>query len=811
VDSLLRDLRYGFRVLRQRPVFTIVAVLTLALGIGGNTAIFTVVNASLIRPFPYKDPDRLVHIWETNPQRQQQFNQREASYPDYVDWKAHNDVFEEVAGYAGRNATLSGREGAEQISAARVTANFFPTLGVEAAIGRTFRPGEDNREAEAVVILSDRFYRQRFGASPDALGQTLTVNNTGFLIVGVLPPGFRFARVGDADLWFPLRPSGNQLERRGMHWLNVIARLKPGVSFEQAQAGMNTLASWYEQQDPQSHSAIGLKIVDLREEFLGPVKPVLLVLFGAVGFVLLIACANVAGLLLARSASRRKEIAIRQALGASRARLIRQLLTESVLLSVAGSGLGLLWAGWGVELLIAAIPGPLLVFMPYLQQTSIDGGVLAFTFALTMLTGVAFGLVPAFQSSRVNLQDALKEGVRAAGSVRQRMRSLLVVSEVALALVLLVGAGLMMQSVLRLLNTDPGFDTSNLYTAQISLPAKYSDDSKAISFHREMVSRIEALPGIRGAASVSVLPLTGGGDTGSLWVEGEPETQINLGPEANVRTVSTNYFGVMGIPLTQGRTFTEQDDISSRQVVVVNRSLVDLVLRGENPVGRRIIFGFDSARTPWEIVGIVGDENVVGLDSETTPVVYFSYLQGAGAYFGLVVRTAVDPDSIASTVRREFRSLDPDVTVFGEMSMEQLIANSPYTFVRRFPAMLIATFAIFALILAAIGIHGVISYSVEQRTQEIGIRMALGADRRDILKLVVGQGIALTAAGIGIGLVAALVLTRLMGSLLYGVSATDPLTFVIVSAALTAVSFIASYIPARRATGLDPMVALRCE
>jgi putative ABC transport system permease protein len=595
-----------------------------------------------------------------------------------------------------------------------------------------------------------------------------------------------------------------------MHWLNVIARIRPGTSFEQAQTGMDALARRYEERDPQYHTGIGLMIVPIRDEFLGPVGPVLLVLLGAVGFVLLIACSNVASLLLARSASRRKEVAIRQAMGATRVRLVRQLLTESLVLSLAGGAIGLLWAGWGVDLLIAAIPGSMIAYMPYLQQTAIDGQVLAFTAGVTLLTGLIFGIAPAIQASGVELQDALKEGGRA-GTNRHRLRSLLVVSEIALALVLLVGAGLMMQSLLRLLGTDPGFDTRNLLTAELVLPAKYADDSKAIPFHREMISRIESLPGARGAATVSVLPLSGGGDTGTFRVEGQPETSINEGTEANLRTVSANYFDLMGIPLIRGRYLTEQDDMSSRNVVLVNKTLVDLAFDGQDPIGKRIIFGFDSRRTPWEIVGVVGDENVVGLDTARTPVVYFSYVQDGGMYLGLVVRTDVDPQSLIAPLRREMRAMEPDLAVFGEISMERLIAGSPYTFIRRYPAMLIAAFAVFSLALASLGIHGVISYSVEQRTREIGIRMALGAGRGDILRLVIGQGIALTAAGIGIGLIAAFALTRLMASFLFGVSATDPVTFLAVALVLGAVALTACYIPARRATKVDPMVALRYE
>jgi predicted permease len=811
MDSLFQDVRYAIRVLAKRPGFTVVAVLTLALGIGANTAIFTAVDAALLRPFPYRDQDALVHIWETSPQ--QDFSEHEASYPDYMDWRAQSNSFEDLAGYSGGSVTLTGREQPELIQAARVTSSFFPLLGVGASLGRTFRDGEDGAGAERIAVLSHGLWRRRFGADPQIIGQAITLNGASFTVVGVLPQSFHFAKVGAAEVWLPLRPQPYQVARRNLYWLKVIARLKPNVSREQASSEMGAVARRIEEQFPDSHTGVGIRIVPLRDEMVGAVKPLLLILLGAVAFVLLISCANVANLLLARSASRRREVAIRVALGSSRSRLIRQLLTESTLLALAGGAAGLLLAEWGISLLLAAIPASLIIYMPYLEGLALDAKVLGFTCALSLLTGIIFGLAPAFQASKTDLNEALKEGGKSsAGAARARLRNLLVVSEIALSLILLIGAGLMIKSMNRLLKVNPGFDTNNLLTFKLMLSSgKYSDEGRVIAFHDQLLARVGSLPGVKGAATTDLLPLTKGGNTGSFVVEGRPAPPPGEETEGNIRTISPNYFSVMGIPLVKGRFFSERDNKTAPNVLVINKTLADRVFPGEDAVGRRLVFVFDPLKQPWEVVGVAGDENAIGLDSKVTPIVYFSYLQDGSNQIAVVARTESDPAAMVGAVRGEVSRLDPDLPVFGEMTMEQLISNSPATFLRRYPAYLISFFAAASLGLAMLGIYGVISYSVTQRTHEIGIRMALGARGVDVLRLIVGQSMLLALAGVALGVIGALALTRIMMSLLYGVSATDPLTFVVTSLALTGVALGASFVPARRAMKVDPMVALRYE
>ena len=809
MNTVLGDLRYALRMLAKKPSFAAVAVLTLALGIGANTAIFTVVDAALLRSLPYKEPDRLVHLWEVN--QQQEFHQREASYPDYIAWKDNSNSFEGLAGYSRGSFTLTGREAPERVPGAAVTASFFSTLGVDAAHGRTFRPDEDKPGAERTVILSHGLWERRFGSDASIIGQSITLNEAPFTVIGVLPSHFKFALAGESEIWIPLRPSRMQIERHYMHWLNVIARLKPGVTIEQARADMSAVAGRIEQQDRQYHAATNISVVQLHEQVVGAVKPILMVLLAAVGFVLLIACANVANLLLARSAARQKEIAIRQALGASRWRLIRQLLTESLVLASAGGALGLVIAVWGIELLTATIPGSIISTMPYLQDIRIDSGILAFACAVTLMTGLVFGLAPALQATKAGLQESLKEGGRSSSdSTRHRMRNLLVVSEIALALVLLLGAGLLIKSLLRLLEVEAGYNPRNLLTMQVALPAaRYSESDAQVAFHKQLLARLESLPGVKGAATVSVLPLVGG-DTGGFNIEGEPAVEGREKRECNLRTVSTGYFDVMGISLVKGRYFTEFDNQDAPNVVIVNQTLAARYFPGQEAVGRRIALTFGRS-APWQIVGVVSDEKVVDLDQTTTPVIYFPYLNDSDSMMGVVVRTESDPMALSSGVRGEVAAIDRDVAVYGFKSMEQMIAESPSTFLRRYPALLIGIFAAVAMTLAVIGIYGVVSYSVSQRTHEIGIRMALGAGKRDILKLVVGQAAGLTMAGVGLGLAGALAVTRLMESLLYEVGATDLITFATVSVLLAAVAMLASYIPARRATKVDPVVALKYE
>src|SRR5205085_436642 len=561
-----------------------------------------------------------------------------------------------------------------------------------------------------------------------------------------------------------------------------------------------------------SHAGTGISLVPLQEEFVGQIRPVLFALLGAVGLVLLIACANVANLLLARSTVRGKEVAIRAALGASRWRLVRQLLTESVLLALAGGALGLVLALWGTDLLVAAIPQAQLAFMPYLRHLPLDTNILLFTFGLSLLTGVVFGLAPALAASRADLQGAMREGGRGSGARRARgARDLLVVSEVALSLVLLVGAGLLLKSLARMLSVNPGFRTENLLTMTVTLPpARYADGARAAAFYQELLRRVSALPGVGGAAEVSNLPLSGDGGTGTPRVLGLPESATE-GAESHLRTVSANYFEVMGVPLLRGRGFDERDRAEAPPVVVVNQTFAERVFRGAEPTGQRVTFKFTANQPPFEIVGVVGDEKVTSLDARTTPVIYFPVAQGPDGRMSIVARTTAEPEAVAGAVRGVVAELDPGVPVFGVRTMERLISDSRATFMRRYPAYLIAVFACVALLLAVVGIYGVISYAVTQRTRELAIRVALGAQGRDVLRLVLRDGLLLALAGVGLGVCGALALTRLMAGLLFGVSATDPLTFAGVSLLLALVALAACLVPARRATKVDPMVALRYE
>jgi putative ABC transport system permease protein len=806
MGTLWQDLRYGVRTLWKNPGFALVAIVTLALGIGANTAIFTVVNAALLRGLPYREPDRLVHLWEMTPQKE--FPRREASYPDFLDWR-QSQSFEAMAAYTGGGFTLTGRGAPERIQGARGSAHFFKALGVEPIIGRAFQHGEDSPGAANVVLLSYGLWQRRFSGDGAIVGQTLTLNGSPYTVIGVLPPNFQFAPRGGAEMWTPFVPSETQLSRRYMHGTNVIGKLKPGVSIEQATAEMRVIGERIVAQHTESHTGTGIQLVPLHEEIVGGVRPILLALLCAVGFVLLIVCANVAGLTLVRATGRAPEIAIRMALGATSARVARQLLTESIMLAVIGGAAGLLLARWGIDALIAAIPETRLSAMPYLRGLRLDGSILAFTAGLSLLTGIVFGLAPAFQASRRELSESLKTGGKSPGVARQRLRNGLVVTEIALALVLLVGAGLMTKSLLRLMAVDPGFRTENLFMITVILPAaKYTEDSKVTAFHQQLIERLEAMPGAQGAATVGVLPLVGGNTTRFI-VEGAPVPPPGQQTEANLRDVSAGYFRTMGIPLINGRHFSERDNAGAPGVVIVNQTLARRVFPNGNAIGRRIIFTGDN-RTPIEIVGVVGDEKVNGLDARTTPVVYYPFLQIPSRFTNLIVR-APDAAGLAAAIRQEGLSLEPDLTFFGGLTIERLMENLPATFARRYPAYLIGIFAAIALTLAAVGIYGVISYSVGQRTREIGVRMALGAHRRDVLKLVLKQGMTLAATGVAVGLAAAFGLTRLMTGLLFGVDATDPGTFAGISALLLIVALLSCYIPARRATKIDPMVALRCD
>ncbi len=833
MHKLMQDLRYAFRTMRKKPGFTLIAVMTLALGIGASTAIFTVVNAGLLRGLPYKSSERLYHVWESTPQKE--FAQREFSYPDYQDYQ-QNQVFDGLAAYTGGGGIMSGRGEPERVFAPAASANFFSVLGVEPMLGRTFQPGEDKQGAERVVVLTYGMWQRRFGADTSIIGQSLIINGDNHTVVGVLPSSFQFA-LRNADLWRAYQPTDAQLTRRFMHGTNLIGRLKPGISEAQAQSELAVIAKRIEQEHNQSHAGTGVKLIPLQEQFIGQVKPILLVLLAAVGFVLLIACANVASLLLTRSLSRQKEVAIRAALGANRWRVVRQLLTEAVLLSLIGGALGLLIAYWGVDALVATLPDSQINALPFLKTLRIDSSILAFSFGLSLLTGIVFGLAPAIQSSRPDLNEVLKEGGRSsAGGAKHRLRSVLVTAEIAMAVVLLVGAGLMMKSLLKLLQSNVGFNPENVLTLSVTLPAaKYTDAGKQVQFYEQLNDRVQSLPGVTGSGTVNILPLQSGNTT-RFYIDGDPIPQPGQEMEANIRTVDESYFQTLGVPIIAGRAFDERDGEAQRQaaqaqaqaqtqaqaqgrtlppvpipgVVIIGKTLADKVFAGRDPVGRRLAYGSFSGQTDL-IVGVVGDVKIGGLDEALRPVVYYPFRRFPGVGTNLVVRTTSDPAALAATIRNETRSLESDVAIFNVRPMEELIGDSPAAFMRRFPALLIGIFAGVALLLASIGIYGVVSYSVSQQTHYIGVRMALGAQTSDILKMVLKQGLSLALAGIVVGVVAAFGLMRLLRSLLFEVQTTDVTTFAVVVGTLLAVALLACYIPARRATKVDPLGALRYE
>ncbi|MGB7921784.1 MAG: ABC transporter permease [Pyrinomonadaceae bacterium] len=810
IGTLRQDIRYGFRMMLKSPVFTVVTVLALALGIGANTAIFSVINAVLLRPLPYSNPDQLVLMWEKNP-RMVDLDRMWVAYPNFADWKNQNQVFEQMAVYRTGGGNLTGEAEPEQIQVAQVSSDFFPLLGVQPVMGRSFLPEEDRPGAQQSIIVSHGLWQRRFGGDPALVGKQLMLDGESFTVVGIMPPSFSFPErpSNPIEAWAPVGLDANQtgMKGRGNHpGLTAIARLKPGVTFAEARANMESVARSLAQQYPDSNAENTVTMTTLNEELTGDVRPALLVLLAGVAFVLLIACANVANLLLARATTRHREIAIRTALGASRWRVVRQLLTESILLALMGGVLGIVLALWGVDLLLAVSPEDI----PRLAEAGIDSHVLLFSLAISLLTGVVFGLAPALQASKLELTEALKEGGRGlAGSIlRNRLRSLLVVSELALALVLLVGAGLMMKSFLRLQRVDPGFNSENVLLARIPLPpVKYSEPQQQAAFFQQVVERVKSLPGVQAAAVGSSPPLGGGSWQSGAGIEGRAIKDFLV----DINVISPDYTSALGIKLKTGRLFTEQDKKESAPVVLIDETLAERYWPNEDPVGQRMGFNRDDKGQPiWrEVVGVVGHVKHYGLDAESRVQIYLPYLQVSRSSMSLVVRTDGDPASLAPALRREILALDKDQPVASLRTMEDVVSESVAQ--PRFSTLLLGVFAGVALILAAVGIYGVIAYSVMQRTHEIGIRMALGAGRGDILKLVLGQGMALALTGIAIGLVAAFIVTRVMTSLLFNVSATDPTTFAAVALLLALVALVAIYIPARRAMKVDPMIALRYE
>jgi len=813
IETLIQDLRFGARMLRKNPGFTAVAALTLALGIGANTAIFSVVNGVLLRALPYNEPERLVMVWADRPIQQAQTGLPDSpvAVADFVDWRNQNQVFEQMAALYARRMNLTGGGEPESVVGLRASASLFPLLGARFTVGRAFLPEEDRAGADRVVVISHGLWQQRYGADPKLIGQKITLDNEAYTVIGVTAPDFQFPRRGEVpgvatntkvDLYLPIAFTPEEMNNRLQNFLRVIARLKPGVSVQQASAEMNAIARRLTEQYPQTNTDKGVRLAPLHQQTVGKARTALLVLLGAVGFVLLIACANVANLLLARAAGRQKEMAIRAALGARPWRIVRQLLTESLLLAISGGAGGLLLAWWGVELLLSIAPDNL----PRAHDIRLDTRVAGFTLLVSLLTGIVFGLLPALQASKINLGETLKEGGRdAAGLLRRRLRGSLVVSEVALAFVLLIGAGLLIRSFARLTEVDPGIDPRGILTMNIMLPpAKYSD-GRGAAFFQQTLERVRALPGVEAAATVFPLPLSGGNAGTGFGIEGRP-SPTDQTFNAGFRLISPDFFKTFRVPLVKGRLLAESDGAKTPLVVVINESLARIYFANEDPLGKRITPPGGDTRV---IVGVVGDVKHSALDEEAKPEIYFPMAQSPPIFMSLAVRASGDPMQMVAAVRGQVWAVDKDQPISDIETMERLMAKSVAP--RRFNLLLLGVFALVGLALAGVGLYGVISYTVTQRTREIGVRMALGAQRVDVLRLVIREGMKLAFIGALLGLGGALALTRLLKTLLFGVSATDPLTFIVIAAVLIIVALLACWIPARRAASMDPLVSLRVE
>ena len=813
-DEMFQDLRFGLQMMIKNPGFTFVAIVTLALGIGANTAIFSVVNAALLRPLPYPQPEQLVLIEE----RARNMTSMSVAYPNFLDYREQNQVCARMAAFRWRGVDLTGVSEPERLDGYEVSAGFFETLGVSPTHGRAIQPEEDREGAQPVVVIGHELWARRFNSDPNLVGGGVTLNGNSYTVIGVMPAGFRFPDA--AQLWTPLGLGARSLMDRGEHQgLTGLARLKPGVRIEQARADLETIAGRLAQQYKTSNEGVSVNVNLLTEELVGYVRPTLRMLFGAVGFVLLIACANVANLLLARAAGRRKEMAIRAALGAGRGRLIRQLGVESALMAAISGALGIALAFWTVGLLktTALVSGSL----PRAAEINIDGRALVFTLLLSLLSGIIFGLAPALQISRADVHEALKEGWSAAagGFSRNRVRSLLVVAEIALALVVLIGGGLMVQSFIRLMRIDPGFNPEDTLVMDLALPpARYPAGESQTSFYQRLIERLEGLPGVQAAGLAGPLPFSGASSQSRAIQDGVPFARENT-VLSDYLTVSPDYFQAMGIRLIRGRSFTERDTASSPLAIVVDEMTAQRFWPNQDPLGKRMAFELimreNGPPLPrWrEVVGVVGHVKHYGLRAESRQQIYASYLQapyynrGILPQMSLILRGGGDRQSLVSAARSEVLALDRNLPVYDIRTMDQVLSNSVSR--TRLSMWLMGAFAVMGLFLAASGIFGVVSYTVTQRTHEIGVRRALGAQTRDVLRLVVGQGMRLALVGAGVGLVASFGLTRLMSKLLFGVGATDPLTFIAIALLMLCVALVACWIPARRAAKVDPLVALR--
>jgi putative ABC transport system permease protein len=800
---MIDDLRHAVRLLLKRPGFTATALLLLSVGIGANTALFSLVEGVVLRPLPYLEPQRLVGVWETYPPAG--YDKIEVSGLDLADWKAQSRVFERFAALQGASFTLAGDGEPERFLGACVSSEIFPLLGIAPALGRTHRPEEDAKGQDLVVVLGDRLWKRRFGADPHVLGRQISLNGKSRTVIGVMPPGFGFPE--KAELWVPLPLTLAPASERLSHDIDVLGRLVQGATLEQAQAEIEAIARRIAQEHPEENTGIGARVIPLHEQLVGDVQPALLALLGAVGFVLLIACANIANLLLARAAARRKEFAVRSALGAGRLRLVRQLLIESGLLVLLGGLLGLLVAWWGGNALLALSPAEL----PRVEGIGLDAPTLLYTALLCLLTGLLFGLAPATQAFRIDLQSTLKEGGRTTGAgLPGRLRGGLVAAEVGLSTVLLVGAALLLQSLSGLLSVAPGFDPERVLSVRLNLPARYEKNEQISAFWDRALESARSLPGVESAALVSHMPMTDNNWETFALVEGRNVSSMTEIPVTRSSMISPGYFRTMGVPLLRGRDFTDRDTAGQPGVAIINQTMARKIFRGQDPLGQRFKQGRPQDPEPWlTIVGIVGDIHEHGLASDLTASVYRPSPQNPFSGVNLVLRSAGDPLKLAGDLRAKLRELDPEVPLAEVRTLESLVSASVSK--QRFSTLLLGIFAAMALVLAVVGLYGVMSYGVAQRTHEIGIRMALGARMGNIVRLVLVQGMALALAGVLLGVAAGYGLTRFLSSLLYGISPTDPRTFGAIALLLSASALLACLVPARRASRVDPMVALREE
>ena len=817
--QLLDDARFGLRALAKNRGFAAVAILTLALGIGANTALFSVVNAVLLRPLPFPAPDRLVTFWTFNHSRN--IERGIASPADFADWREQSHSFEEMSAWRTWFYNIRAGADAEQVWGVRTSANYFQLLGVTAALGRTFLPEEEQPGRDQVAILSYGLWQRMLGGDPAAIGRPIDIDGEPFTVVGILPADFNFFGTRRSfDVWMPYA-FDHENPKRDDRSVIVYARLRPGATIPAAQADLAAIAGRLAQEYPETNRGWGVQVVSLYESQVTRLRPALLLLLAAVGVVLLIACSNVANLLFARASARQKEIAIRTALGASRPRLIRQLLTESALLGLIGGGFGVALAFWGLALLRPLPPAHGLGAIPRIDSAQIDFRVLAFALAISLFTGILFGLAPAFQATGGDLNDALKEAGRSSGGGRRgiRLRDLLVVSQVALALTLLIGAGLLMRSFFKLLDVDPGLDPHNVLTAQVWLPeARYPVSRRVPEFYDQVLARLAHLPGVQSVSAIDFLPLSGWGDAVDFAIEGRPAPQPEQIPNSQYRVIAGAYFQTMGIPILAGRAFDRRDTADAPGTVIISEAVARRYWPRGDAIGQHIRLMFSPAKAPWRpeahdspltIVGIAGEIKEPEWGVEDFGEIYLPQQQNASRLMRLVVRTATDPSSLAPAVRNEVVAIDAEQPVTEMKTMEQFLSEA--VFQRRLSMILLSLFATLALTLAAVGIYGVISYAVGQRTHEIGIRVALGARPSDVVRLVTWHGMRLALAGVAVGLVLAFALTRTLASQLYGISAIDAPTFVAVPLLLAAVALAACYIPARRASRIDPLVALRHE